>query len=468
MLRSRSETSLKKPVFALSILLGAALGLPKTGLAQSVQQESVALPPTDPGMVQENVGSVALSGRMRTLRGRHLLLVTDLPSSPGVDELPRIFDQAISQWATYFGVHVNAFADWKIRGCLMRNDQRFRDQGFLPDDLPPFLHGYQRGDELWVREQPSEYYQRHLLLHEGTHAFMRMALGGTGADWYMEGVAEFLATHRYRAGRLELRAFPRSREEVPQWGRIKLIRDAIAANQSRSLLEALQLGGNDFRRVDSYAWAWAAIVFLESQPRYASEVAELRNQAALPPAEFTTRFWQSLQTDRRQLQDAWEVFLAQLDYGYEPTADAIVYRAVMPFAETSRISVETDRGWQSTGLRLSAGRVYRIRAHGRYQLVAGEEVWWSEAGGVSLEYQDGMPLGQLIGAFSTEISTEISTGAPLEQASFASPIAVGVDCELRPQRDAVLFLRINEPAGRRKDNQGTLRVQIEELIDPTN
>ncbi|MDG2382824.1 MAG: hypothetical protein P8N76_14240 [Pirellulaceae bacterium] len=455
MSRSRFETWFAKLAVSVTILFGLALSAPDGISAQVSQQESTA---------QEHSGPVASSGVMRTLRGRHLLLVTDLPSSPDVDGLPKIFDQAISQWGTYFHVKPDTFANWKIRGYLMRNDQRFREQGFLPDDLPPFLHGYQRADALWVREQPSVYYQRHLLLHEGTHAFMRFALGGTGADWYMEGVAEHLATHRFRDGRLELQAFPQSREEVPHWGRIKLIRDAMAAGQARSLTDALQLGGHDFRRVDAYAWAWAAIVFLESNPRYALRFGDLQNQVSLPPAQFTARLWQSLQADRRQIQDAWEVFLAQLDYGYEPTADAIDYRPVKSFAETTRISIKTDRGWQSTGLQLSGGQVYRVRAHGRYQLVSGDEVWWSEAGGVSLEYQDGMPLGQLIGAFSAEIPAE----RPVGQASFSSPIPVGVDCELRPQRDAVLFLRINEPAGRRKDNQGSLLVQIEEVVDPTN
>ena len=46
------------------------------------------------------------------------------------------------------------------------------------------------GAELWLHDQPTAYYRRHLLLHEGTHVFMASFLGGCGPGWYMEGTAE--------------------------------------------------------------------------------------------------------------------------------------------------------------------------------------------------------------------------------------------------------------------------------------
>ena len=52
------------------------------------------------------------------------------------------------------------------------------------------------GAELWLRDQPTPYYRRHLLLHEGTHVFMASFLGGCGPGWYMEGIAELFGTHR--------------------------------------------------------------------------------------------------------------------------------------------------------------------------------------------------------------------------------------------------------------------------------
>ncbi len=91
-------------------------------------------------------------------------------------------------------------ADWRIRGCLMREKRPFAACGLLPAGLPPFRHGFSRGRQLWLNEQPTAYYRRHLLLHEGTHAFMDAMFGGCGPPWYMEGMAELLATHSYRDG----------------------------------------------------------------------------------------------------------------------------------------------------------------------------------------------------------------------------------------------------------------------------
>ena len=87
---------------------------------------------------------------------------------------------------------------WRMTGFLMKDKARFAERGLLPGDLPPFAHGYSRGRNLWLYEQPSDYYRRHLLLHEGTHGFMNTILGGCGPPWYMEGMAELLGTHRWR------------------------------------------------------------------------------------------------------------------------------------------------------------------------------------------------------------------------------------------------------------------------------
>ena len=37
----------------------------------------------------------------RQVAGKHLTLVTDLPPSPAVDELPRLFDAAFPRWCEY-------------------------------------------------------------------------------------------------------------------------------------------------------------------------------------------------------------------------------------------------------------------------------------------------------------------------------------------------------------------------------
>jgi hypothetical protein len=107
---------------------------------------------------------------IRKVSGEHLILYTDLPSSAAIDELPRVFDTAIPSWCAYFRLSEHATSRWKVIGSLMRDKERFIQAGLLPTDLPPFLNGYQRGSQIWWYEQPSDYYRRHLMLHEGTHA----------------------------------------------------------------------------------------------------------------------------------------------------------------------------------------------------------------------------------------------------------------------------------------------------------
>ena len=79
-----------------------------------------------------------------------------------------------------------------------------------------------------------------MLLHEGTHAFMARWLGGAGPPWYMEGIAELLATHHWQKGQLTLDVMPQSKEEMPYWGRIKLVKDENAAGRGMTLEQIMR------------------------------------------------------------------------------------------------------------------------------------------------------------------------------------------------------------------------------------
>ena len=141
------------------------------------------------------------------------------------------------------------------------------------------------------------YYRRHLLLHEGTHAFMGKFLGGCGPGWYMEGTAELFGTHRMddRRGELQMRVMPRDREEVPMWGRIKLIRDAVAAGHGLDLSAVMALDNRKQMDDESYAWCWAAAKFLDSHPRYRDRFRQLKDHVTdqdfneVGEASFTAR-----------------------------------------------------------------------------------------------------------------------------------------------------------------------------------
>src|SRR5262249_49135023 len=113
----------------------------------------------------------AQTAGVRKLVGQHITLYTDLPSSPEIDSLPAVFDAAVPEWAEYFGIDAAQTRDWQVRAFLIGDRKVFDKLGVMPTGDSSFLHGLATGSELWLYDQPSAYYRRHLLLHEGTHAF---------------------------------------------------------------------------------------------------------------------------------------------------------------------------------------------------------------------------------------------------------------------------------------------------------
>jgi hypothetical protein len=394
---------------------------------------------------------------IRKLAGKHLTLYTDLPPGEEVDALPRVFDAAVPQWAEYFHVEPARVAEWKLWGYVMLDPEKFRAAGLFPDDLPDFPNGYQRGHEFWLYEQPSAYYRRHLMLHEGTHGAMYHWLAGAGPPWYSEGMAELFGTHQWKDGQLVTRTMPRSKDETPDWGRIKLIRDAFANDRALLLHEVLKLPPEAHRSNDAYAWSWAAAHFFDSHPRYQQAFRALTQDAKLPSVEFSTKFLTALKDDIATVQTEWQLFVGNCEYGYDVAANALAVKPTMPLtAAGAKVDVAANHAWQSSGIVLEAGKTYRITASGRYQLGQEPKPWWCEPGGVTIRYHDGQPLGMLLGAIRNDEQPEALT--PL-----LKPQPLGLAREITPSRTGTLWLKINEYAGEWADNEGSLQVEIHEV-----
>ncbi len=401
---------------------------------------------------------------LRKIVGRHLRLYTDLPPSDAVDGLAAVFDAAVPQWAEYFEVDRSQLRNWRMQGFLMDDRAKFAALGLLPRERTDFVNGYCNGFELWLVEQPSDYFRRHLLLHEGTHGFMAVFLGNeenrgdTGAGWYSEGMAELLGTHRWQAGNLQLRVMPQSREEVPMWGRIRLIRDAVRDGKVLPLEEVLAMDRRRTFSTDEYAWCWALCAFLDSHPRWHAKLRTMREHVG--DRQFNVRVRQDLRQDWSDLEAEWQAFVATLDYGYDGPRMAMQHRESAPVTEQNRLEIAADRGWQSTGWKLSANREYRVAAQGRFEIatesgVDGSDVAWPcEPGGVTIRYHEGQPLGMLLGAWREAGNHQFSDAFPL-----------GLSRVIKPPVDAVLYLRVNDSAAQLSDNRGSLTVSIEPTTD---
>lgn len=426
----------------------------------------------------------AAAAGIRKLPGKRLTLYTDLTGDE-IDVLPTVFERAFPQWCKYFNVHENDHPDWHMTGFLMKDKARFAEAGLLPDDLPPFEHGYSWGQMLWLYEQPSDYYRRHLLLHEGTHGFMNSVLGGWGPLWYMEGLAEYLGTHRWQDERLVLgektgtgseppRAtsensasgevpvpvfsltlgyMPKNRDEVPQWGRIRLIQDAVAARRALTLKTVTEFQPAPHRDTDLYAWCWAAATLLDRHPRYQARFRDLMRFVTQP--DFPERFRKLFDADWQELSEEWQLMVANLEYGYDVPRSAVDFKVGKPLpAAGGRVTIAADRGWQNTGLRLEAGTKYQLTATGRYQVAKEPKPWLSEPGGVSIRYYQGQPLGVLLAAVRPDHPASGSMSALLK------PTVVGLGATFSPTETGTLFLKINDSAGELDDNAGELKVEV--------
>lgn len=393
---------------------------------------------------------------IRKLTGKHLTLYTDLPAAPDVDELPEVFDQAVPQWCEYFGVASAKVEDWRMTAFVMSEKERFVAAGALPDDLPEFEFGYQQGHEFWVYEQPSVYYRRHLLLHEGTHAFMNWQLGGAGPPWYMEGMAELMGTHRWQDGVLTLRYTIRDRSEAEYWGRVKIIQDAYAANRGKMLLEIMKYDDRAHRETVAYAWCWAACAFFDAHPKFRDRFQALVKRVADRSPKFSADFYEALQADWGEISEQWQLLVIEMDYGYDVARAAVQYKLGQPLpAGGATVEVAVDRGWQSTGIRVEQGTAYTISASGRYQVGDRPKIWWCEPGGVTIHYHRGFPLGMLVAAVRDDDNPFVDNASPL-----VTPQPIGLGGQFTFPRSGTLYLKINEAASGLSDNAGTLNVRI--------
>jgi hypothetical protein len=424
----------------------------------------------------------AAQAGIRKLSGRHLTLYTDVPSSPAVDQLPTVFDAAVPLWAAYFQIDPKKLLDWHVQAYLIADRESFARLHLLPEANLQFENGFSQGHELWCMEQPSDYYRRHLLLHEGTHAFMWTQLGGCGAPWYMEGMAELCATHRWDGQKLWLRHMPANREEAPMWGRIRLIQDAFAQHQAPSLDAVLRLGQHRRLSTDQYAWCWALVKLLDTNARFQQTFRRLPAVAAR--SDFQQHFGQQFKLLGEELDLQWRSLVSTLEFGHDfarMAIEPVPVRQVpiqLQGSQGTTCSIFAKRGWQSTGWLLRLGQTYRLTAKGRFLIAQPPgELWYCEPGGITIQYHAGKPLGKLLAALvplnrmakSEPIaSLKASPGSPKVEAPSPmgfEPLAVGLGDTVTPHRDVVLYLRVNESSAQLADNRGSIEVSIETMSE---
>jgi hypothetical protein len=153
--------------------------------------------------------------------------------------------------------------------------------------------------------------------------------------------------------------------------------------------------------------------------------------------------------------DEFALFADTLAHGHDIPRTAIGFQRGEPLIQgEKKLRVAADRGWQSAGLWLESGRNYRVMATGRYQVAHEPSIWWCEAGGVTIRYHRGRPLGMLLG---TLWRPDRPADSPLP---FLAPFSIGTGTTLRPDKSGTLYLAINDSPAELDDNAGSLDVVV--------
>ncbi len=391
------------------------------------------------------------------LESKHLRLITDLPISDEIRKLPEIFDAALPMWQNLFGGSQDDSEELKAVAFLMGDRVRFQHLGYLTPETPNFAEGYQFGDRLFICEQPSDYYRRHLLLHEGTHWYMYRALGGAGAGWYMEGLAEYMATHRWDGQRLTLGVVPDHRDQVPYWGRLSVLREDFERDRAPSLRKIFEFFDREHRNVKPYAWSWAATQFFLIHPK-SSEVIKQTFHPGLDYSEgINHQLLAELDEDWPQYCHQWSGFVSDLDYGVDPKTILPTWVPAKKTASRTDLHVQSNHGWQSSGILMMAGERAMIRAHGRITLARNSESkpWESEPQGISLQYQDGHKIGTLMAAV-IPIHLHLN-----DQTLRWRSIPIGKLSQLEAPVESILYFKVNEHPGKLNDNSGHYSISVE-------
>ncbi|NDC53696.1 MAG: hypothetical protein EBZ74_05250 [Planctomycetia bacterium] len=397
---------------------------------------------------------------LRVLEGRHLTLLTDRPArdGDGVPDLPGLFDEAFAAWCRHYHVDPAAHADWRAVGCLIVDRERFRAAGLLPVDgvVPDFENGFCAADRFWLVDQSNPDYRRHLLLHEGVHAFTLTLRSAAAPPWYTEGIAELLAMHRLdraaaRGARFVPTPIPERPGDVEQLGRIETLRALSAAGRAPGLEDVFALPPAAHRELSAYAASWAAAAFLAGHPTHRTAFAAAERGPL--DRDFTNRLTGTPEWDGPRASRDFAAFLDDLDYGYDFDRMAVDWAPGRPLAEPHTATVAADRGWQNAGSMLAAGQACSFRATGRTTVgrAAGRDL---ESGpdGITLRWHRGRPVGRLLVAQWVEPA----------DGSLPSFRVLGEGAAGRFTAAAAgpLYCKLNESPGELADNAGGLTVSL--------
>ncbi len=399
---------------------------------------------------------------IRLLRSQRLVLLTDR-TEDDVVALPVLADALFERLEQHFGELLPAVdgSEFQVTGYLIADAARFEAAGLVPSNGLTFKHGRHLNYEFWMRDQADDYYRRHLLLHEFTHCFMTCESGMTDTPdaWYIEGMAEYFATHALPDSADDLAAdvrfgvMPSAGDGFEGWGRIDEMRRAFDSRPGPEM-RRLKMPSLDETRLPAipnieedsrYAWWWALCWLINEHPFYREHLAELKSVRR--HAEFRRVIDRFEHLHGPRWKTDWLLIAESMVEDFDTQRSFPMHGT--PLAFPAEISISAVSGWQDTGIVLQAGESLHLHCEGNFVVATDTQPWQSEPQGVSVEYIHGAPLGQVVGILAATDGSAIS-----------NRISVGRGCELAAPWNGRLWLQINDTAASRADNSGSADATI--------
>jgi hypothetical protein len=234
------------------------------------------------------------------------------------------------------------------------------------------------------------------------------------------------------------------------------VRKAAEEGRALTISAVMRIDNRVVLPAESYAWVWALSAFLDKHPAYRDRFRQAPGWVT--QNDFDNRFLELFADDRDQLDKEWRLFVTTLTYGHDTAREAIDFKQGAPLAAggsprptTQAIRLQADRGWQSTGVAVTAGQPVRITASGRYTIAHDPNgaAWSCEPGGVTLDYHAGRPLGELLAT--------VDAGDD----AFVEWRPIGLAADYTPPATGTLYLRVNDAPNALADNKGTLEVRVQ-------
>lgn len=379
---------------------------------------------------------------------KHLVLFTDIEPEIA-EQLVNMVDREYDAWVRGFGPLPEAAdeSEFRMIGYLMKDMGALVELGLVPRIYLNMRTGGHMGDRFWMLDQETDYYRRHLLFHEATHCFMTIMPDTSLPKWYLEGMAELVATHRMEEdGTIVFGVLPEDKERYAGWGRIKTIQDEVTAGRLKTIAQIRAIQRIDpVDEVRDYAWSWALCYFLDKHPRYQERFRGL--QTHWRSGAFVDEFDRRFQDDLNQLNAEWMLFVSSLMEGYDLKRAAMVWT---PESEGANRLIHADRGWQATGWEIREGETCHIIAEGETTLANEPKPWVSQPNGITLEYFDGQPIGRLTGIVVDPSFDQIP-----------QVIDLGRETTWTATISGTLFLRVNDAWNSLHNNGGSYRVRRE-------